>query len=177
VLACFNTIAKVKLEAERMRYHGDYHLGQVLYTGKDFIIIDFEGEPARPLSERRIKRSPLRDIAGMLRSFSYAVSSALGARLEALHDPKHRQTLEHWGTFWQRWVSAVFLRAYLDASRPAGFVPKDPRQLQVLLDASILEKAVYELAYELNNRPDWIGIPLAGIEQLLASPAIQAGTG
>ncbi|HEX7928704.1 MAG TPA: alpha-amylase, partial [bacterium] len=165
VLARFNTIAKGKIEAERLRYHGDFHLGQVLYTGKDFVVIDFEGEPARPLSERRIKRSPLRDVAGMQRSFSYAASQAMRTRTDTAHA---RERLLRGSTFWQRWVSAVYLRAYLDATAASTFLPKDRGQLQVLLDAFILEKAVYELGYELNNRPDWVPIPIEGIERLLA---------
>jgi maltose alpha-D-glucosyltransferase/alpha-amylase len=181
VLASFNAIAQGKMEAERLRYHGDFHLGQALYTGKDFVVIDFEGEPARPLSERRIKRSPLRDVAGMLRSFSYAASSALEARTGANRTGANgsgangnrgqRRQLERWSAFWQRWVSAVFLRAYLEGTAAAGFIPKNREHLKVLLDAFVLEKAVYELGYELNNRPAWVRIPLSGIEQLLAGSA------
>ncbi|MGH8057651.1 MAG: phosphotransferase, partial [Candidatus Entotheonellia bacterium] len=162
----FRSIRDRKITAMRIRCHGDYHLGQVLHTGKDFVIIDFEGEPARPLSERRIKRSPLRDVAGMLRSFHYASYAALlghvaGVRQEDL------ASSEPLVRFWYLWVSVAFLKAYLAVARPANLLPQGLEELQVLLDAHLLEKAVYELSYELNNRPDWVGIPLRGILQLL----------
>ncbi len=160
-----------KITALRTRTHGDYHLGQVLYTGKDFMIIDFEGEPARPLSERRLKRSPIRDVAGMLRSFHYATHAALTAqRAGGAIRETDLARLEPWVQFWRLWVSAIFLRAYLDTAGAAPFVPRDREALQVLLDAHLLEKAVYELGYELNNRPDWVGIPLQGIQELLGTP-------
>lgn len=164
VLARFHSVLDRKISALRLRVHGDYHLGQVLYTGKDFIIIDFEGEPARSLSERRLKRSPLRDVAGMLRSFHYAAHHAV---LTQAMRPEDLPALQKWATFWQLWVSAVYLKSYLELAGPAGFLPKGEGELQILLDAFCLEKAVYELAYELNNRPDWVGIPLQGILQLL----------
>ncbi|MEA2239296.1 MAG: maltose alpha-D-glucosyltransferase / alpha-amylase [Thermoanaerobaculia bacterium] len=152
----------------RIRVHGDYHLGQVLKTGNDFIVIDFEGEPSRPLSERRIKRSALRDVAGMLRSFHYA-SSAL------LHEqPQHSviraedaAAVESGAAFWYRWVSAAFLRAYVAESGDAAHLPRTRDELQVLLDVHLLEKALYEITYELNNRPDWVHIPLRGVLELL----------
>jgi len=156
----------------RIRCHGDYHLGQVLYTGKDFIIIDFEGEPARPLSERRIKRSPLRDVAGMLRSFHYAAYTALFAEeaegVYASH-PAALAALEPWARFWYHWVAAVFLRTYREVASRASFLPRAREELQVLLDAYLLQKAVYEVGYELNNRPDWVRVPLRGILQLLGA--------
>jgi maltose alpha-D-glucosyltransferase / alpha-amylase len=166
----FQSVLGRKITAMRIRHHGDYHLGQVLYTGKDFIIIDFEGEPARPLSERRIKRSPLRDVAGMLRSFHYATYSVLFAQeAQGTVDapPEARTSRELWARVWHAWVSALFLKSYRDTANRAPFLPHSSDELQVLLDAYILEKAVYELSYELNNRPEWVRIPLAGILQLL----------
>jgi maltose alpha-D-glucosyltransferase/alpha-amylase len=166
----FQLIIGRKITAMRIRCHGDYHLGQVLYTGKDFIIIDFEGEPTRPLSERRIKRSPLRDVAGMLRSFHYAAYSALFKQeaegVYASH-PESLATLEPWARVWYLWVSAVFLKTYLEVARKASFLPRTREELRVMMDAYLLEKAMYELGYELNNRPDWLRIPLQGIAQLL----------
>ncbi|HUE76592.1 MAG TPA: maltose alpha-D-glucosyltransferase [Longimicrobiales bacterium] len=157
-----------KMEAQRIRTHGDYHLGQVLYTGRDFVIIDFEGEPARPLTERRLKRSPLSDVAGMLRSFSYAAYTALADEaLRGMARPGDEQWLEPWAGFWAASASAAFLEAYLHHDAGAGYLPAREEDLRVLLEAHLLEKAVYELAYELNNRPDWVGIPLRGIRQLL----------
>jgi len=164
----FRSILDRKIGAMRIRCHGDYHLGQVLYTGKDFVIIDFEGEPAHPLSERRLKRAPLRDVAGMLRSFHYAAYSALftqqSSGLVRAEDLTH---LELWSRFWYVWVCVAFLKAYLEVVGRAPIVPQDQEELRVLLDAYLLEKAIYELGYELNNRPDWARIPLQGIQQLL----------
>ena len=155
--------------------HGDYHLGQLLYTGRDFVIIDFEGEPARTLNERRRKRLPLVDVAGMLRSFHYAVETVLagqtghgGLRNEDL------SALEPWGRAWYAWVSAVFLRQYLDTVQPIGILPERASELAAVLDVHLLEKALYELGYELNNRPGWVGIPLKGIRDVLAGWAEEA---
>jgi maltose alpha-D-glucosyltransferase/alpha-amylase len=139
----------------------------VLYTGKDFVIIDFEGEPARPLSERRIKRSPLRDVAGMLRSFHYASYAARFGQVAGVR-PEDLDALDPLARFWYLWVSVAFLKAYLGVALQAGFLPQAREDLKVLLEAHLLEKALYELAYELNNRPDWVRIPLHGMLQLLA---------
>jgi maltose alpha-D-glucosyltransferase/alpha-amylase len=161
-----SAVSKGKLDAVRTRIHGDYHLGQVLFTGNDFLIIDFEGEPARPVSERRIKRSPLRDVAGMIRSFHYAANAgALGVRDHGLVDA-HSVTFERikqWADVWFRWVAAAFLSGYLDELGDAAVIPGDREHVRTLLDAYLLEKVVYELGYELDNRPDWIGIALEGV--------------
>jgi len=163
----FHLIRNRKISAARIRCHGDYHLGQVLYTGKDFVTIDFEGEPARSLSERRIKRSPLRDAAGMIRSFHYAAHSALLRQSSLALKPEDLLALEHWAQFWQVWVSSSFLMSYLNCVEQTQLLPDDPEQLRILLDAYLLEKAIYEIGYELNNRPDWLKVPLQGILQLL----------
>jgi maltose alpha-D-glucosyltransferase/alpha-amylase len=164
----FGAILNLKITAQRIRTHGDYHLGQVLYTGKDFIIIDFEGEPARPLSERRMKRSPLRDVAGMLQSFNYAVHQGIRNEVElGMIPPESLLEMEQWAQFWYGWVASAFLNSYLLTAADATFLPKTTQELQVLLDTYLLEKAVYELGYELNNRPDWAEIPLQRIVQLL----------
>ena len=156
------------ITAVRTRTHGDYHLGQVLYTGSDFVIIDFEGEPARPISERQIKMSPLRDVAGMLRSFDYACHSALEDQFaNVVIQRDDYSLLESWVRFWVTWTSAAFLRSYLAVSGEAAFVPKPHDAIQTLLDVYLLEKALYELQYELNNRPTWAHIPLKGILGLL----------
>jgi maltose alpha-D-glucosyltransferase/alpha-amylase len=168
----FDNFLKCKMTALRIRAHGDLHLGQVLYTGKDFVIIDFEGEPARPLSDRRRKRAVIRDVSGMLRSFHYA---AFGTLLENISSgalgKRDFASMEPWARLWQVWSSWAFLKGYLDATKGASFIPKDRGELKVLLDAYMLEKAVYELGYELNNRPDWIRIPMHGIEQILGDGA------
>jgi maltose alpha-D-glucosyltransferase/alpha-amylase len=168
ILTRFQSVVNRKISAMRIRCHGDYHLGQVLYTGKDFVIIDFEGEPARPISERRIKRSPLRDVSGMLRSFHYAAYVALFfQRNHGVVRPEDSGYLESWAQFWVLWVSVVFLRGYLEVTDRGNFLPETREELQVLLDVYLMEKAVYELGYELNNRPDWVKIPIQGIRQLI----------
>ena len=166
----FRSILAPKIEASRIRCHGDYHLGQVLYTGKDFVIIDFEGEPARPLSERRIKRSPLTDVAGMIRSFHYAAYTALIGQTGGAIPVDNPAILEPWALFWYSWVSAEFLRSYLEMAETDAFLPPSREHLRTLLDAFLLEKALYELAYEVNNRPQWVRIPIEGVIQLLEAP-------
>jgi maltose alpha-D-glucosyltransferase/alpha-amylase len=172
VIERFRPLLAAKINAMRIRCHGDFHLGQALFTGKDFVILDFEGEPARPISERRLKRSPFRDVAGMLRSFQYAAYAQLfeerAMATVAAHD---LPTLESWALYWQRWVSAAFLQAYLDRAAGASFLSPDRAERALQLDVYVLEKAIYELAYELNNRPQWVGIPLAGVRGILDSDA------
>jgi maltose alpha-D-glucosyltransferase/alpha-amylase len=149
----------------RSRIHGDYHLGQVLWAEGDFYLLDFEGEPARPLEQRRQKESPLKDVAGMLRSFSYAAYAALFAHTTG--GAAEFERLEPWARVWQHWTSAAFLKGYFAAAGGASFVPADPVQRAALLDLFLLDKALYELNYELNSRPDWIRIPLRGLMELL----------
>ena len=160
--ARFDALLDQPIHALRSRIHGDYHLGQVLYTGQDFMIIDFEGEPARPLSERQMKRSPLQDVAGMLRSFHYA---AYAAYFSQAQDAASMPELEPWARFWHLWVSVTYLKAYMEVVRGAAFLPSSPDEVKLLLDVYLIEKAVYELGYELNNRPSWVTIPLQGILQ------------
>jgi maltose alpha-D-glucosyltransferase / alpha-amylase len=154
----------------KARIHGDYHLGQVLRAdpaeeGREWIVLDFEGEPARPLSERRSKQSPLRDVAGMLRSFDYALRLGIGAQ-EAT-DLRQKASLERWAEEWEREVREVFLRAYASAVAGAGIVPEDPEAFRAVLAVFELDKAIYELGYEMNNRPDWIWVPVRGIRAVL----------
>ncbi|HEV8631837.1 MAG TPA: maltose alpha-D-glucosyltransferase [Thermoanaerobaculia bacterium] len=165
----FSPLLAGKLDAQRLRTHGDFHLGQVLYTGRDFVIIDFEGEPARPLAERRHKRSPLRDVAGMLRSFDYLAAGGVAqAQRRGLVPAEQLALAEEWARYWTRWSGATFVRAYLGVASAASFLPVDDRARAVLLDAFLLEKALYELAYELDHRPQWAHIPLRGIVALMA---------
>ena len=153
-----------RLNTTRIRVHGDYHLGQVLYTGHDFVIIDFEGEPTRSLYERRLKRLAMRDVAGMLRSFSYASQAALRSE----HAPAGRLAeLHSWSRFWADSVSAVFLKSYLSTAGSASWVPQSQEDLELQLTTMLLEKALYELRYEMNLRPDWVRIPLRGILDLV----------
>jgi maltose alpha-D-glucosyltransferase/alpha-amylase len=151
----------------RIRSHGDYHLGQVLRTpSDDFMIIDFEGEPARTLEERRQKMSPLRDVAGMLRSFSYAAATMANEVERQLDLP----TRELRSARWERDSRAAFLAGYLAASPRTSLLPKDEANLRALVSFFETEKVFYELAYELNNRPEWVGIPMKGIARLLQHP-------
>lgn len=163
IRARFKPLAGPDIRAERTRVHGDYHLGQVLYTGSDFVIIDFEGEPVRSIVQRRQKRSPLKDVAGMLRSFHYAAYAALFDRGE---ETGQVPGIERWTDAWHIWVGAAFLKEYLQVAGSAPFLPHNRQELQMLLDVLLLEKGIYELIYELNNRPDWVKIPLAGVAQL-----------
>ena len=149
----------------KIRCHGDYHLGQLLWHEGDFIILDFEGEPGRPIGERRAKYSPLKDVAGMLRSFDYAAYSALD-RVAKVH-PDALERMEPWAKIWQAWTSAEFLKAYRRVA--AGLLPEDPASARQLLDLFRLEKALFELQYELDYRPDWVRIPILGILNLTRS--------
>jgi maltose alpha-D-glucosyltransferase/alpha-amylase len=159
-------VTKRRIDIVRTRVHGDYHLGQVLWTGDDFRIIDFEGEPGRPLSQRRFKRSPLRDAAGMLRSLRYA--SAAGLR-DGRHRAEDIGKLEVWARAWSSWVSSAFLAGYLDVARGSRIVPRSDADLELMLEFLLIEKCVYEIGYELNNRPDWIEIPMRALVELLGT--------
>jgi maltose alpha-D-glucosyltransferase / alpha-amylase len=171
VLRRFQSILEGQLTGMRIRCHGDYHLGQVLFTGKDFVIIDFEGEPTRPLSQRRLKRSPLKDVAGMLRSFHYAAYSSLFNQAARGIVPAARlANIETWANVWCRWVGATFIREYLHTMGESPILPRRQDELSKLLGVLVLEKAVYEVDYELNNRPDWLRIPLRGVIQELNHP-------
>jgi maltose alpha-D-glucosyltransferase / alpha-amylase len=137
----------------------------VLRTEEDFVILDFEGEPARSIAERRAPQSPLKDVAGMIRSFSYAAYAALFAF--TVHAPDDYAPLEPWADTWQHWAADAFLKGYLSAMEGAPLIPADADVRQRVLSAFTLDKALYELGYELNNRPDWVRIPLIGIRKLI----------
>ena len=160
----FAQLAVLEPACTRIRVHGDYHLGQVLCARGDVIILDFEGEPLRPIEDRRRKHPAMKDVAGMLRSFSYASYAALFSHGSGR--PGAVARLEPWARMWQADAAATFLRAYLDTAGGASFVPRHPAALDVLLRAYLLDKACYELVYELNNRPDWLGIPISGLLDL-----------
>ena len=150
-------------QSVRTRYHGDFHLGQVLLASNDFIIIDFEGEPARPLAERRRKHSPLRDVAGMLRSFGYARATALQ---QAAQSPEDLARLTGFALAAEHAIRHTFLQAYGGAMQESGLVIEMDRA-RGLIDLFEIEKALYELRYELTNRPEWVSIPIAGIAALI----------
>lgn len=163
ILERLKEITAEKIHCERIRIHGDYHLGQVLFTGNDFYIIDFEGEPQRPLSQRRLKRLALRDVAGMIRSYHYAIVMALHQVAEAGIGDDAYEVLGEWANAIHVWLSAAFLRGYLATVDGSAVIPSNPHHVRLLLDALVVEKAAYELEYEVNNRPDWVEIPLQGI--------------
>ena len=159
-----DTCAPAAVRAFKTRLHGDYHLAQVLLAQNDFVITDFEGEPARPLAERRQKHSALRDVAAMLRSFNYAMHQAtMHATVER---PDALASLQAPARAWEAVARKAFLDAYRNtASRAALFTSWD--EMRGLLDLFLLEKAFHELAYEVDNRPDWVRVPLAGLLDLL----------
>ncbi|NTU91874.1 MAG: maltose alpha-D-glucosyltransferase [Chlorobiaceae bacterium] len=167
ILDRFEPIRREKIDTVKIRIHGDYHLGQVLYTGNDFVILDFEGEPARSLSERKIKRSVYRDLAGMLRSFDYAAFNVL------LNNPsiraEDRKALQPWAELWSFYVGQHFIDVYTEKTLGEELIPKDARQRELLLRSYLMNKAVYELNYELNNRPEWAAIPMSGILRLIGA--------
>ncbi|MGK7392353.1 MAG: putative maltokinase [Candidatus Cyclobacteriaceae bacterium M2_1C_046] len=160
VIDAFDRIRERKLNEKRTRIHGDYHLGQVLFTGDDFVIIDYEGEPGFSFAERRVKKSPFKDVAGMVRSFHYAAYSKL--LLNENFKEKYKE-LQPWAEQWYQYISKFYLAAYLDRMGMDN-LSKDNK---TLFEVYTLEKAVYELGYELNSRPDWVGIPLRGINFLI----------
>jgi len=160
-------VRDTKLKGPRIRVHGDFHLGQVLYTGRDFVIIDFEGEPARSRSHRRALRSPIADVAGVLRSFHYAAQVPLRAESRSHLREQDILLLNNWADVWQRRVSAAFINGYLSVVENTHLFPTGKDELEVLLSAYLIEKVLYELLYELNHRPDWVVIPAQGLLDLL----------
>jgi maltose alpha-D-glucosyltransferase/alpha-amylase len=161
IMECFSEVYQLKIKANKIRIHGDYHLGQVLFTGKDFVIIDFEGEPGLSFSERRLKKSAMKDVAGMMRSIHYAAFGKI--LLNENYRDQDRELLEVWAEQWQHYIARFYLGAYLDGMGVAKFTAEN----DTLIRTFLLEKAVYELGYELNGRPDWVIVPLRGIDYLM----------
>jgi maltose alpha-D-glucosyltransferase/alpha-amylase len=157
-----------RLSGNRIRNHGDYQLSNVLYSGSDWVITNFEGDPYRPLSERRIKRSALRDVATMLRSFHYVSHAALFGDVPGIVSGREAHTqLEKWAKTWYQWVSAVFLENYLRVASSAQFLPQRDEEIRILLGSYMIERTLTEIEYELEHRPEWVRIPVHGIlEQL-----------
>ena len=166
LLKRLHAVASRPLRGDRIRCHGDLHLGQVLSTGSDWVFIDFEGEPSRSLSDRRVKRSPLRDVAGMVRSFRYAAHFSL-RQVAAGMQGSGRARAGKWADCWYLWTASRYLNSYFEEIKDAGIIAPDAEETRFLLDTFILDKALYELAYELDNRPSWVHIPLRGILDLL----------
>jgi maltokinase len=162
-------LVKVTRAGFKTRVHGDYHLGQVLASSRGWMIIDFEGEPARSLDERRQKQSPLRDVAGMLRSLSYAASVSMMERTSIGSEEWNR--LRAWADVWEDLARGRFLTAYLRRSHEGKFLPPNRSDLKTMLDAFEIDKALYEIRYERGNRPDWVNIPLHGLARILGPAA------
>ena len=163
-----NIFKKQKISTLKIRCHGDYHLGQLLITQKDLYIIDFEGEPMRSIQERRQKNSPLRDVAGMIRSFHYASCSYLFNPTKQKNiSPDETLKIEQNAHYWYQQISSTFLKTYLNYSQKSSFLPHNKKIISILLNIYLLEKAIYELSYELNNRPTWVEIPIKGLLEIL----------
>ena len=161
----FDKVAAADLKSSRIRIHGDYHLGQVLFTGTDYLIIDFEGEPESSITDRKIKHSPLKDVAGMIRSFHYAVCAKLYFSMETQNTDPAR--LQKAADRWYKLITDAYLDAYMQTIGNITGIFGSKTELNFLLQLHLLEKSVYELGYELNGRPDWVRIPLKGIQQVL----------
>lgn len=165
ILRVYQPLLEHKINTVKTRVHGDYHLGQVLNTGKDFVIIDFGGEPRKPLGERNLKRSPLVDVAGMLRSFDYAASVSLRQQAEANH-----AFLRPWAEYWVEIITKAFLQGYFSTASPAGLISTSQDHTDLLLRIFLLDKAIQEIGYELSYRPSFVEIPLLAVEKMLQAP-------
>ncbi len=163
----FQPLRRTKLGGLRIRCHGDYHLGQTLYTGKDFVIIDFEGDPRRPLTERRLKRSPLTDVAGMVRSFDYAASFSVARLGSAEADPRRTPMLELWARFWTTWATPVFLTSYLEKMKGTPLLPAAQKETAALLEALLLARVLAEINSEMDTHRDWLSVPIKAVLRML----------
>jgi maltose alpha-D-glucosyltransferase/alpha-amylase len=163
----FSRLTRETIDVSSIRIHGDLHLGQVLVAGTDVVFIDFEGEPARPIGERSLKRTAFRDVAGMVRSYDYASRFALDETIgRGVVTDDSCEILEGWGQLWVEWVSRAYVDGYLSEAAKEPFVPDADWAVDLLLEVSLLQKAVYELGYELANRPEWVHLPLRALDQL-----------
>lgn len=177
ILERLHRVMEQKITGQRARGHGDYHLGQVLYTGKDFVTVGFEGPASRSLLDRRLKRSPLRDVATMVRSLHYAAYSVLFGKTARRGQPPGQiceediAVLEPWTWFWYVRTNTTFLRAYLETAAGAAFLPADAEQMRVLFDVLLIKRALSDLLHELQSQPDLARIPLKGLLQILDSEA------
>jgi maltose alpha-D-glucosyltransferase/alpha-amylase len=165
------------IRTQRIRCHGNFHLGYLLHTGRDFVVVDFEGEVTRPVSERRIKRSVLRDVAAMIRSFDYAAHTGIRQQIElGTMRPEEVRAYDTWAALWSRWIAATYLRGYRAALGGSDLLPQQEQHLEILLEAHLLEKAATELGYELTNHPERARVPLIGLLALLKSHAHQSSS-
>ncbi len=165
ILEVLKRIYQQKMDVSRIRIHGNYQLRRIIFTGKDIAITDFGGDHTRPYSERRIKRSPLRDVAGMVRSFYYAAYEGLILKPQVKSEEAAK--LRPYAELWTHHVSGYFLHAYTNTVDGANFIPANKEDLQILLQTFLLEKAVYSLNYELNHRPEYVVVPIRLIMAIL----------
>lgn len=166
VLKTLKKIYRKKLDVQKIRIHGNFDLKQVVFTGKDLAFLDFHGDPMRSYSERRLKRSPLRDVAGLLRSMHYVAHEGLVTKYG--HTPEEIKKLEPFAALWIHYVSGLFMRSYLDTVKGQSFIPKEKEDLKVMLETYLLEKAIYSLNYELRKRPQWLIVPVRIIKGILS---------
>jgi maltose alpha-D-glucosyltransferase/alpha-amylase len=175
ILARYRALVDRRVQSSRIRCHGNLHLAHLLFTGKDFVFVDFEGQGTTALSERKSKRSPMLDVSSMLQSFYYAVSSTLYglsfgvAPAQAVIREEDIAKLEPWAEFWFDWIAHEFMRGYCDRAGNAPFVPQSPEEHRILLDAYLIDANMRALAFELQRRPTWMRIPLQGILDVLVS--------
>jgi len=165
VLQRCEELIRRQIDGHRIRIHGDLHLGQILVRGGDITFIDFEGEPGRPLGERSIKRTPLVDVAGMVRSFDYAANQALRDAVE--RGTGSTEALEPWARVFESWDAHRFVQAYVNAIDGAGILPSARDDVELLLDVAVIQKAAYEVRYEIGHRPDRVSVPLAALERIV----------
>ncbi len=165
ILQCFKDIYDHKIPVMKIRTHGDYHLKQILWTGREYIMMSFEGDPSKSFSERRILRSAMRDLAAMIRSFHYVAYSSI---LSPEYNQSRKEgNLEEWAEAWHYYISRLYLKGYYDKAGNSDFMPKDPEDFKILMHTFLLEKALFELNYEIKNRPEWTIIPIRGIKAII----------
>ncbi len=165
ILSCFRDIYDHKIPVMKIRTHGDYHLRQILWTGREYIMNSFEGDPSKSFSERRIRRSAMRDLAAMIRSLHYAAYSNI---LSPEYEQQRKEgNLEEWAETWHYYISRLYIKGYFDKAGKKDYVPKKHEDFKILMHTFLLEKALTELNYEIDNRPEWIIIPLRGIKEIL----------
>ena len=166
ILSCFRDIYDHKISVMKIRTHGDYHLKQILWTGREYIMNSFEGDPSKSFSERRIRRSAMRDLAAMIRSLHYAAYSNI---LSPEYDQQRKEgNLEEWAETWHYYISRLYIKGYLDKAGSKDYVPKNKEDFKILMHTFLLEKALTELNFEIENRREWILIPLRGIKAILS---------
>jgi maltose alpha-D-glucosyltransferase/alpha-amylase len=165
VLKKLKRIYTAKIDVVKIRIHGNYDLKQVLFTGKDVAILDFHGDPTRSYSDRRLKRSPLRDVAGMIRSIHYVAYE--GLQHNAKTAPEELTTLEPFADYWIHYVTSFFVRSWMDTVAGSSFIPPNETDLRILLESYLLEKAIYSFQFELHKRPEWLAVPVNIIRSII----------